>query len=224
MIVAIALLIVFYLIPLFAYINLKNTIENNKENNKKELSGFEVARNILDFNKLDKMYIVEKRGFLTDVYDKTHVAVKLSTNTFHDTTLYAMLMASFISSEAILVNKDNQISLKLILNPLFDFITYIVYVLIIIGICTKTTSTLYLSLSLLITTIIYHLIIYLINNRLIINSTENLYRLEYYQEEDKDKVDKINNAIRFYNLAHIVLCLFHLFDKIKEVINEAKRK
>ena len=224
MTIAIASFLVIYLIPLFAYINLKNTIENNKNNNKKELSGFEVARNILDFNNLDKMYIVEKRGYLTDIYDKNHVAVKLSTTSFHDTTLYAMLMASFISSEAILVNKDNQISLKIILNPLFDFITYLIYSLIIIGICTKTTSTIYLAVSLLVITIIYHLIIYLINNKLITNSTDNLYRLEYYQPEDKDEIDKINNSIRFYNLAHIVLCLFHLFAKIKEIINDSKRK
>ncbi len=224
MTVALVSILLVYLIPLFAYINLKNTIENNKDNNKKELSGFEVARNILDFNKLDKMYIVEKRGYLTDIYDKNHVAVKLSTTSFHDTTLYAMLMASFISSEAILVNKDNQISLKLILNPLFDFITYIIYILILIGICTKTTSTLYFALTLLLITIIYHLIIYIVNNKLITNSTDNLYRLEYYQPEDKDQIDKINNAIRFYNLAHIVLCLIYLFGKIKELINESKRK
>ena len=221
---AIVIIILLYLIPLFAYIYLKNTIDNNKENNKKEVSGFEVARKILDHNKLDEMYIVEKRGYLTDVYDRNNIAVKLSTTTFHDTTLYAMLMASFISSEAILSSKDNQISLKLTLNPLFDFITYIVYILIIVGLCAKNTTSLYLAICLLLTTIIYHLIIFIVNNRLITNSTDNLYRLKYYQAEDKHQIDLINNAIRFYNLAHIILCLFHLFDKIKEVINDSKRK
>ena len=224
MTVPIILLIVFYLLPLLAYINLKNTIEKYKnKNNKNNLSGFEIARSVLDFNKLDKMYIVEKRGILTDNYDKNHNAVKLSSITFHDTTIYALLMASFISTEAILSKSDKQISLKVILNPLFDFITYIVYITIILGLCMNSIAMLNLSVSLLIITIFYHLVIYLVNNKIVNKSKDTLYRLNYYQEENKEEIDKINNAIRFYNLSHIVLCLFNLFTNIKEMINDMKK-
>ena len=48
--------------------------------NKKELSGFEITRNVLDDNKLDKDYIIEKKGKLVDYYDYNNKVVYTKNN------------------------------------------------------------------------------------------------------------------------------------------------
>ena len=64
------LLLAVYLIPLIAYVLIVHTYKKyNTENNNKELSGFEIARNILDKHNLEDMYIIEKIGMFTDTYD-----------------------------------------------------------------------------------------------------------------------------------------------------------
>ena len=221
---ALIIFIIIYLIPLLCYVNLKNKINNYKDNkNKKNLSGFEVSRNILDKNKLDNMYIVEKRGNLTDIYDSNQKVVRLSTTTFHDETLYSMLTASYISSHAILNKKNSSTYFKLLLNPLFNYITYAIYILLIAGLCLENTSIIYISIALLIITIIYHVIIGILDQNIIKNSIDNLNKLKYLNKENIDDISSINNLLKTYNMSNIILCLIHLFYNIKDLIDNAKK-
>ena len=51
-----------------------------KHENKKRLTGFDVARQILDKNELKDILVLETSGFLTDHYDPTKKVIKLSTD------------------------------------------------------------------------------------------------------------------------------------------------
>jgi len=108
-------IIFIYLIPLIAFIKLLNTYNTSNENkNSSKLSGFEIARKIMDKNELNNMYIVEKKGSFTDIYDKNLKVVKLSTPVFNEENIYSLSMSSYIASYAILSNKeDKMINLKL---------------------------------------------------------------------------------------------------------------
>ena len=82
-------------VPLIASININSTYKKYKMvANKKGLSGFEVARKILDENGLKDMYIVEVRGELTDHYDPTQKVLRLSTDIFHGETIAAAAVAT----------------------------------------------------------------------------------------------------------------------------------
>ena len=55
------------IIPAIASLNISSTYKKYKiVDNKNKLSGFEVARKVLDANGLNDMYIVEVKGELTD--------------------------------------------------------------------------------------------------------------------------------------------------------------
>ena len=75
--------IVIILIPIIAQINISTSYGKYKKlGNSKKISGFEVARKILDANGLDDIYVVETSGNLTDHYDPSRKVIKLSRDIF----------------------------------------------------------------------------------------------------------------------------------------------
>ena len=72
-----ALYLLALIVPLIAqiYINICHD-KYRKIENKNRITGFEVARKILDANGLKDIYIVETRGNLTDHYDPRRKTVQ----------------------------------------------------------------------------------------------------------------------------------------------------
>ena len=100
--VYIGLYLLILVIPLIASMNIKSTYKKYKKvDNKKKLSGFEVARKVLDANGLKDMYIVEVKGDLTDHYDPKQKVVRLSTDIFHGETIAAAAVAAHECGHAI---------------------------------------------------------------------------------------------------------------------------
>ena len=73
-----------FIIPLIAQIYVSATYKkNSKKDNAFGLTGYDVARKILDKNELNNLYVVETKGTMTDHYDPTRKTVKLSTDVYH---------------------------------------------------------------------------------------------------------------------------------------------
>ena len=62
--------------------------------NNKDLSGYDVARKILDSNNLDNIMILETRGNLTDHYDPQRKVIKLSTDIYHGSSIAGAAVAA----------------------------------------------------------------------------------------------------------------------------------
>ena len=75
-------------------------------NNKNGLTGFEVARKILDENGLKDIHIVEIQGNLTDHYDPTRKVVRLSSDIFNGSSIASTSVAAHECGHAI-QDKDN---------------------------------------------------------------------------------------------------------------------
>ncbi|HHW68990.1 MAG TPA: zinc metallopeptidase [Tenericutes bacterium] len=107
------------------YKNIKNT---------KNISGFEVARKILDANGLSDIHIVETRGELTDHYDPSRKVIRLSKDIFHGTSIAAASVAAHEVGHAI-QDKDNYgyMKIRAKLVPVVNLITYIGYIVIFIS-------------------------------------------------------------------------------------------
>lgn len=106
------LILLIIIIPLLAQLKIQSSYNRYKrvENNKKK-SGFEVAREILDKNGLEDIYIVEIKGELTDHYDPTKKVVRLSTDIFHGETIAAAAVAAHECGHAIQDKKSSIYSL-----------------------------------------------------------------------------------------------------------------
>ena len=123
----------------------------------KKLSGFEVAREILDKHKLDNVYIVEVKGNLNDHYDYNHKVLRLSSDVFHGETLTAAIVAARIASYAIQDKENNAyMRFRSTINPLATFVNYIAYILFIVAICMKDSSMFELANILIMLVFIFH--------------------------------------------------------------------
>ena len=111
--------------------------------NKNKLSGFEVARKILDSHGLDNVYIVEIKTNLNDHYDYDHKVLRLSSDVFHGESLTSAVVAARIACYAI-QDKDNYTLMKFrsSLNRVLTFANYIAYILFIVAICLSDVSIL----------------------------------------------------------------------------------
>lgn len=103
--------------------------------NRHGLSGFEVARKILDNNDLKDIYIVETKGNLTDHYDPNRKVVRLSQDIFHGKSTAAIAVAAHECGHA-LQDKDGYIYMRFrsLIYPVVNAATSISYFIILAGI------------------------------------------------------------------------------------------
>lgn len=123
------------IIPLIAQIYISFCYDKYKKiENKNKLSGFEVARKILDKNGLKDIYVVETKGNLTDHYDPRRKTVKLSESVFHGNSIASMAVAAHECGHAI-QDKEGYFFMKLrsFIFPIVSFGTKFAYVVLLIG-------------------------------------------------------------------------------------------
>ena len=105
-----------------------------KKLNNKDLTGYDVARKILDKNNLNDIIVLETKGNLTDHYDPARKTIKLSTDIYHGSSIASLAVAAHECGHAI-QDKDGykpmRIRNKII--PTVNICTRIGYLAIIIG-------------------------------------------------------------------------------------------
>ena len=215
------LIIIVYLIPLISYIIFINILKKyDNITNNKELSGFEVAKTILDKNKLDNMYIVEKKGTFTDTFDSKQNVLRLSTPVFHNESLYSLSISSYFATKAILYNKnDKTIKNKVTIDNFINILITFVYLLLLVGIILNSIPTYKVVLVILGTIIIYNIITIPIEKKILEESVKNLSKNKYLDKNEKE-IKNIYNYMTIYNLSQIVLALSNLYFNIRDDIKK----
>ena len=144
------LILLIIIIPLLAQLKIQSSYNRYKrvENSKKK-SGFEVAREILDKNGLEDIYIVEIKGELTDHYDPTKKVVRLSTDIFHGETIAAAAVAAHECGHDI-QDKESYTFLKIrsAIYPVVNVATSISYYIILLGFLMQAFQLIYLGIAL----------------------------------------------------------------------------
>ena len=135
MLIQIILFIAIITIPAIAQAFITISYKKYSEvQNGEKLSGFEVARKILDANNLKDMDIVSTPGTLTDHYDPSRKVVRLSTDNFNDDSVAAMAVAAHECGHAI-QDKEGYFLLRLrsIIFPIVRIGTGLSYIIIVVG-------------------------------------------------------------------------------------------
>ena len=117
--------------------------------NTKELTGYDVARKILDENGLGDIYIVETRGELTDHYDPTKKVVRLSSDIYHGKTIAAMSVAAHECGHAV-QDKDGYTFMRIrsAIFPIVNVATSISYWIILLGFLFELLDLIYIGIAL----------------------------------------------------------------------------
>lgn len=129
------LLILILIIPAIAQIGISSNYSKYKEiKNDCGITGQEVARQILDANGLNDIYVVETQGNLSDHYDSSRKVVRLSSEIFHGETIAAISVAAHECGHAI-QDKEGYSMMKIrsLIYPLVKVGTMFSYIVIFIG-------------------------------------------------------------------------------------------
>lgn len=144
------LAIIVILIPLIAQIGVSSNYQKYKKvKNTKELTGYDVARKILDENGLGDIYIVETRGELTDHYDPTKRVARLSSDIYHGKTVAAMSVAAHECGHAI-QDKEGYTFMRIrsAIFPIVNVATSISYWIILLGFLFELLDLIYIGIAL----------------------------------------------------------------------------
>ena len=195
------LYILILIIPLFAQIKLTSTYSKfKKENNSNGLSGFEVARKILDANGLSDIYVVETKGNLTDHYDPNRRVIKLSKDIFHGTTIASASVAAHECGHAI-QDKDNYTFMRIrsFLVPIVNLVSYFSWFAIFIGFIAEIYNFFLFGIGLISITLIFQLVTLPVEFDASKRSKEELSKLNLISANEEDGVrDMLNSAAMTY--------------------------
>lgn len=144
------IIIISIIITLSAQIFVSSTYNKyRKHGNKNNMTGFDTAKQILEKNGLDGIYIVETQGKLTDHYDPRRKTIRLSSEVFHGTSIAACAIASHEVGHA-LQYKDGYSFIKIrnILMPIVGFSSQAGYFIILISFIFGLTNLLWVGIGL----------------------------------------------------------------------------
>lgn len=123
------------IVPMIASINININYKKYKQiDTNKKITGFEIARKILDSAGLKDIYIVEVPGELTDCYDPTRKTVKLSSDIFHGESIAAASVAAHECGHAIQDKEGySWMRIRSAIFPFVSFINKVAYFSLIAG-------------------------------------------------------------------------------------------
>ena len=181
-----------------------------KQENKKRLTGFDVARQILDKNGLKDILILETSGFLTDHYDPTKKVVKLSTDIYHGTTISSASVAAHECGHAI-QDKENYTPMRIRskIVPTVNLFTKLGYLSIIIG-AIFDYRLMIIGVILLLSILLFQIITLPVEFNASIRALKQIESLNLLAESERTGAKKVLTAAAFTYVASVLTTLLQI--------------
>lgn len=211
-----ALNILFYIliivIPLIAQIRITGTYTKyKKEKNSMGITGFEVARKILDKNGLENIYVVETTGNLTDHYDPSRKVIKLSKEIFHGDSIAAASVAAHECGHAI-QDKDNYTFMKIrsLLVPVVNLVSGFSWVVIFIGLLTEYLNIFVFGIGLISISLVFQLVTLPVEFDASKRAKKELSKLKLIGKNEDIGVSNMLNAAAMTYVASVITSVLEI--------------
>ena len=207
------LLIAGVVVTIFAQIRITSTYNKYKKvQNKKKISGFEVAKEILDKNGLSNVYVTESKGELTDCYVSDRKVIRLSTDIFHGTTIASASVAAHEVGHAI-QDKENYSYMRLrhSLFPIVNFCSYAGYIAILIGIFFNSGRLMWLGIGLELVILFFQLVTLPVEFDASRRAEQELLKYKLLDKSEIEESKKVLSAAAFTYVASVLTTLFQIF-------------
>ena len=208
----ILLYILILVIPIIAQLRISSAYSKyKKQENSKGLSGFEVARKILDANGLDDIYVVETNGNLTDHYDPSRKVIKLSKDIFHGNTIAAASVAAHECGHAI-QDKDSYTFMRIrsFLVPLVNLVSSFSWIVIIIGLFTEMFNIFVFGIGLISVTLVFQLVTLPVEFDASKRAKEELVKLNLIDDGENVGVKKMLDAAAMTYVASVLTSMLEI--------------
>ena len=208
----ILLYILILVIPIIAQLRISSAYSKyKKQENSKGLSGFEVARKILDANGLDDIYVVETNGNLTDHYDPSRKVIKLSKDIFHGNTIAAASVAAHECGHAI-QDKDSYTFMRIrsFLVPVVNLVSSFSWIVIIIGLFSEMFNIFVFGIGLISVTLIFQLVTLPVEFDASKRAKEELVKLNLIGDGENVGVKKMLDAAAMTYVASVLTSMLEI--------------
>ena len=189
--------------------------------NKKNLSGMEAARDLLDANKLENVYVIEKRGKFIDKYIYNRKTVVLSTDVFHENSLYALAVGAYVGMHGVYDKKNNSLFRFI---ETFGIVRYSAYfaslVLLVLGMVNDNVSAYQIALILLILSLIFSVLAFIVNRNAAYETYDYLKKKKCFEKNEDDDISTILNNVYLESFTWYFIILVN---GIINAINESKK-
>ena len=206
------IVILMLIIPVMAQINITTNYSKYKKiENKKKLSGFEVARKILDANGLNDVHIVEVKGNLTDHYDPRRKVVRLSTDIFHGETIASAAVAAHECGHAI-QDKENYVYLRIrsMIVPMVNVTSYVAYIFILISFFLSEINLFWVAIFLMGFSIIFQLVTLPVEFDASKRANINLNKLSLLADEELTGTEKMLKSAALTYVASLLTSILEI--------------
>jgi Zn-dependent membrane protease YugP len=178
---------------------------------KRKITGFEVARAILDKHGLTNMYITEVRGTMTDCYDSSRKVVKLSQDVFHGTSIASLAIAAHECGHAI-QDKENYgfLAFRETMFPLVSFSSKGGYIAILIGLIFNIRMLLLIGIVLEFIILIFQLITLPVEFDASKRAKKELLEEKMIEKEEGNSVETMLKAAAFTYVAGVISSVLEL--------------
>ncbi len=212
------------MIPAIAQIQIMSSYSKYKQiENEKELSGYDVARSILDANDLNDLYIVETKGNLTDHYDPNKKVIRLSSDIYHGTSIASLAVAAHECGHA-LQDKDGYLYMRLraFIFPFINVATTFSYLIIFLGILFQSLNLIWIGIACVATGLIFQIVTLPVEINASNRAKKEIIKLELASNEEISGVHSVLSAAASTYIAGVLssalelLRLFLAFSKDNE--------
>jgi len=175
------------------------------------LTGFEVARKILDKNGLNDVHVVEVKGNLTDHYDPKRKVVRLSSDIFNGTTIASNSVAAHEVGHAI-QDKEGYSFMKIraFLVPVVNFCSNLGYIVLVIGFIASAFNIVYIGIFLLATTLLFQLVTLPVEFNASKKAKTELSSIGILKGEEQEQSRKMLTAAALTYVASLVTTLLQI--------------
>lgn len=197
------LLIIIVVLPLIAQIMVKSKYSKyKKENNSLGLTGYDVAKKILEMNNLSNITVGKTPGLLSDHYNPTNKSVILSKDIYEGKSIAAIAVAAHEVGHAI---QDKELYQPMVIRsklvPAVNFSAKASSIILVIGVILGATGLIDLAILLLCVSLLFQLITLPVEFNASERAQEELKKCGYIQDKDTKGVSKMLKAAAFTYVA-----------------------
>ena len=219
------ILVLILIIPALAQMMVSVNYNKYKQiANKQELTGYDVARSILDKHDLKDMYIVETKGNLTDHYDPNKKVVRLSSDIYHGKTIAAMAVAAHECGHAIQDQEGYMyMRFRSAIFPIVHIATSISYAIIALGLLLESFNLIWLGIACVGTGLLFQIVTLPVEINASMRAKKELDHLKLADTNEQQGVKQMLFAAASTYLAGVLSSALELVRLILILTNREER-
>ena len=190
--------------------------------NKKNVSGMEIARNVLDDNELQSVYVIERKVKTMNKYIYKRKTIVLSSDVYHENSLYSLAVGAYMGLHGVYdKKKDSLFRFVNIFSSLRVFSYFISWIMFVLVVSSFNEAGAQLTLVLLLLSIIFSVLEFVVHKKIACDAYDYLKNNKYFTDEEEEGLAKVLQNVYFDAFTWHILTIWY---DILELINESKKK